>query len=121
MAADSSASPETIYDRAHEQIGSGIELPKMELSDAPLYKVVPRGTDVTPHSPFCAREGIFQGEFDAGRRIGDYFALPIKSEAPIYDEMMIRPRGPTEIFVQRVAPTSELNGLVTKAGGGEQV
>src|SRR5690606_31707095 len=32
-----------------------------------------------------------------------------------------RPNGPTEVFVNTVAPSSELGGHVTKPGGAEQV
>ncbi len=118
--ADPGATGSTIVDRAIQQIGSGIELPRMELSADPLLKIVPAGQQVPSFSPFFARQSVFEEALASGKSLSGYFALPIKSEAPRYDIMVMRPLAPTEIFIHRVAPTAELHGLVNKAGGGEQ-
>gem|GEM_PF-4516797 len=57
---------------------------------------------------------------NGGKNLSDHFALPIASEAPRYDVYRITPKLPTEVFVTIVAPTSELNGLITKNGGAAQ-
>ena len=93
----------------------------MELSADPLLKIVPAGQQVPSFSPFFARQSVFEEALASGKSLSEYFALPIKSEAPRYDIMVMRPLAPTEIFIHRVARTSELHGLVNKAGGGEQV
>ena len=93
----------------------------MELSADPVLKIVPAGQQVPSFSPFFARQSVFEEALASGKSLSEYFALPIKSEAPRYDIMVMRPLAPTEIFIHRVAPTSELHGLVNKAGGGEQV
>lgn len=110
-----------IRNRAIEQLVSGREIPRIEINSEALYKIIPAGKDVPFYSPFFVRGSAFDDALASGRSLSDYFALPIKSEAPRYDVMEMRPLGPTEIFVHRVAPTTELQGLVTKAGGGEQV
>ncbi|WP_395120041.1 hypothetical protein ACFCQI_03745 [Rhodanobacter sp. FW102-FHT14D06] len=119
--ADPGATASTIVDRAIQQIGSGIEVPRMELSAEPLLKIVPVGQQVPSFSPFFVRQSVFEDALASGKSLSNYFGLPIKSEAPRYDIMVMRPLAPTEIFIHRVAPTSELRGLVNKAGGGEQV
>lgn len=121
VGADPDASASEIRRRAIGQIRSGIELPRMELSSEPLTKIVPAGEHVSPFSPYFGRVSVFERALASGGNLSDHFALPIKSEAPRYDMVVTRPFGPTEIFIQRVAPTSELHGLVTKTGGGEQV
>ncbi len=94
----------------------------METIDEPLVKIVP--TDVPDkalsYSPFLAKKSAFEDAIAKGHTLSDYFGLPIKSEAQVYDIYEIRPHGPTTAFVNTVAPTSELHGLVTKRGGGEQ-
>ena len=44
-------------------------------------------------------------------------ALPLKSEAPLYDVYRIMPKGTVNVFVSQVAPTQELGGLVRRKGG----
>lgn len=119
--ADPNSSAVTIYRRAIEQLASGNEIPRVQLSDEPLYKVVPRGNGVPSFSPFFARKGVFDEALAKGYNISGFFGLPLKSEAPRYDIYEMRPKAPTEIFIHHVAPTSELGGLSTKTGGGEQV
>ncbi|MEO6926785.1 MAG: hypothetical protein ABI129_08945, partial [Rhodanobacter sp.] len=119
--ADPSASAAEIRKRAVEQLQSGRDLPRMELSKAPLFKIVPTGKNVPPYSPFFAKQSAFEDALASGHNLSDYFGLPIKSEGARYDIYQIQPKASTEAFVHRVAPTSELGGLITKAGGGEQV
>jgi hypothetical protein len=89
--------------------------------DEPLVKIVPRGDSVSPNSPFFARQSAFEDAIARGHNLSEYFGLPIRSEAQVYDIHQIRPNGPTEVFVNTIAPTSELGGQVTKPGGAEQL
>jgi hypothetical protein len=120
--ADEQASIQEIRQRATDQIRSGRELPRLETIDEPLVKIVPRGIPdkSLPYSPFFARQSAFEDAIAQGRSLSDYFGLPVRSEAQVYDIYQIRPNGPTEVFVNTVAPTSELAGRVTKPGGAEQ-
>jgi hypothetical protein len=118
--ANPTASLSRIRDRAIEQIRSGHDLPRMEVINEPLVKIVPTGERVSPYSPFFAKRSEFEDALAKGHNLSDRFGLPIKSEATVYDAYEIRPKGPTETFVSRVAATSELGGQVTKAGGAEQ-
>ncbi len=97
--ADPGATASTIVDRAIQQIGSGVEIPDMELSAEPLVKIVPAGQQVPSFSPFFARPSVFEEVLASGKSLSDYFGLPIKSEAPRYDIMVMRPLAPTEIFI----------------------
>ncbi|KAF1718808.1 XVIPCD domain-containing protein [Pseudoxanthomonas wuyuanensis] len=92
----------------------------MEVINEPLVKIVPAGDSVSPYSPFFARRSEFEDALAKGHNLSERFGLPIKSEATVYDVHEIRPKGATEVFVSRVAPTSELGGQVAKAGGAEQ-
>lgn len=120
MDADPSAPAGRIAERAIDQITSGREIPRMETIDDPLVKIVPRGESVSPYSPFFARQSAYDDAVGRGLNLSEHFALPIRSEAQVYDIYQIRPNGPTEVFVNTVAPTSELGGRVTKPGGAEQ-
>lgn len=119
--ADPGASIIDIDQRAMDQLRSGRELPRMEIVDEPLVKIVPRGATVPSYSPFFARESVFEDAVSRGHNLSQHFALPIRSEAQVYDVYRIRPDGPTAIFTNTVAPTSELAGRVVKPGGAEQV
>lgn len=112
-----------ITDRAVDQIKSGLDLPRMETIDTrcALLKFVPEGSNPTSYSPFWARESAVNAVIAKGGNISDALALPIGSEAPRYGVYRITAQVPTQIFVNTVAPTSELGGLVTKNGGAEQV
>ncbi|WP_456965985.1 hypothetical protein [Luteimonas sp. A649] len=112
--------PDLLEARAIGQLRSGRELPRMEAIDEPLVKIVPRGDSVSPHSPFFARQSAFEDAIARGHNLSEHFALPVRSEAQVYDIHQIRPNGPTEVFVNTVAPSSELGGRVTKPGGAEQ-
>lgn len=102
------------------QVRSGLDLPRMETIDEPLVKIVPRGEQVSPHTPFFARRSAFEDAIANGHNLSERFGLPIRSEAQVYDIYQIRPNGPTEVFVNTIAPTSELGGQVVKSGGAEQ-
>ena len=109
--------------RAINQLRSGRELPRMETIEPgeSLIKFVAEGSSPTTYTPFWVRESHVNAALAEGRNLSDYFALPIGSEAPRYGMYRITPKVPTQIFINTVAPTSELGGLVTKSGGAEQV
>lgn len=112
-----------IDNRAIGQLMSGLELPRM-VTISPgesLIKLVAEGKSPTSHSPYWARESQVNAAIAEGRNLSEYFALPIDSEAPRFDAYRITARFPTQVFINTVAPTSELGGLVTKSGGAEQV
>ncbi|QGW84388.1 hypothetical protein [Variovorax paradoxus] len=109
-----------IRDRAVEQLTSGRELPRMEVINEPLVKIVPAGSKPSPFSPFWAKEADLDAAVKTGKNLSDHFALPIGSEAPRYDVYRIAPKAPTEVFISTVAPTTELDGQVRKAGGATQ-
>ena len=118
------ASPTTplhkLTDRAIDQITSGRELPRMEMLDEPLVKIVPKGQQPSPHSPYWAKPADLDAAIHEGRNLSHHFALPVGSESPQYDDYRITPKAPTEVFVNTVAPTSELDGQVSKPGGARQ-
>lgn len=115
------ASIDKLRERALEQITSGRELPRMEMLDEPLVKIVPKGQQPSPHSPYWAKEADFDAAMKEGKNLSHHFALPVASESPQYDVYRITPKTPTEVFVNTVAPTSELDGQVSKPGGARQV
>lgn len=118
------ASPNTplpdLQERAIKQITSGRELPRMEMLDEPLVKIVPKGQQPSPYSPFWAKEADLDTAIQQRKNLSRHFALPVGSESPQYDVYKITPKAPTEVFVNTVAPTSELDGQVTKPGGARQ-
>ncbi|WP_426700051.1 hypothetical protein ACPPVV_11645 [Rhodanobacter sp. Col0626] len=113
---------ETITDRAVQQITSGRELPRMVTigPNEPLVKLTRLGDDVSPHSAYLTKGSTVNEALASGRSLHDYFGLPARSEAPRYRMDEFRPLAPTEVFISRVAPTSELGGQITRSGGGEQ-
>lgn len=106
--------------RAINQITSGRELPRMELINEPLVKIVPSGSEPSPHSPFWAKQADLDAAVKEGKNLSQHFALPVASESLQYDVYRITPKAPTEVFVNTVAPTSELDGQVNKPGGARQ-
>ena len=118
------AAPDTplskLNDRAISQITSGRELPRMETLNEPLVKIVPKGAEPTPYSPYWAKEADLDAAVKEGKNLSQHFALPVNSESKQYDVYKITPKAPTEVFVNTVAPTSELGGQVTKPGGATQ-
>ncbi|MDO5611034.1 MAG: hypothetical protein Q4G62_09755 [Pseudomonadota bacterium] len=83
--ADPDAPLERIKDRAIIQLTSGRELPRIEMIDEPLVKIVPRSTTASPYSPFFAKQSEFVDAVARGHQLNDRFGLPIASEAPVYD------------------------------------
>lgn len=118
--ANPTAPKSRIAEFAIDHLMSGLELPRMDIINEPLVKIVPRGDTVSPNTPFFTRQSAFEDAISRGHNLSDYFGLPIRSEAQVYDVYQIRPNGPTEVFVNTIAPTSELGGQVTKPGGAEQ-
>ncbi len=92
----------------------------METLNEPLVKIVPKGSEPSPYSPFWAKEADLDAAVKEGKNLSQHFALPVNSESPQYDVYKITPKAPTEVFVNTVAPTSELGGQVTKPGGATQ-
>ena len=123
QAAEPSLRPDQMSDRAINQLMSGRELPRMEIigTDETLVKFVAEGSSPTSYTPYWARESHANAAIAQGMNLSDYFGLPIGSEAPSYGMYRITPKMPTQVFINTVAPTSELGGLVTKSGGAEQV
>ena len=119
-ASSSDISVEDLRKRAISQITSGRELPRMETLNEPLVKIVPKGSEPSPYSPFWAKEPDLDAAVKEGKNLSQYFALPVNSESTQYDVYKITPKAPTEVFVNTVAPTSELGGQVTKPGGATQ-
>ncbi|MDI3510776.1 MAG: hypothetical protein PWQ61_1541 [Betaproteobacteria bacterium] len=109
-----------LQSRAIGQIASGRELPRIEINSDPLFKIVPKGSQPSQHSPFWAKEADLNAAVNGGKNLSDHFALPVASESPRYDVYRITPKAPAEAFVNTVAPTSELDGLVKKTGGARQ-
>lgn len=118
--ADPTADISKIYARAVEQIGSGATAPKALSINSPLVKIVPEGQTVSPYSPFFTTAAELDAASEVGLSLADYFGLPIKNEAPLYDIYQISPTCPTTVFASKVAPTSELGGLVLRPGGATQ-
>ncbi len=118
--ADPAAPRERIDRRAIEQLTSGREIPRAEVINEPLVKIVPAGGDLHPKTPYFTKLSELEDALAKGHSINDRFGLPVKSEAPVYDVYRIDPKGPTEVFVSEVASTSELGGAVRHAGGARQ-
>jgi hypothetical protein len=111
---------EKMRERAIDQLRSGRELPRTEIINEPLVKIVPVGEKPTPYTPFWGKESDLDLAVKSGKNLSDHFGLPIKSEAVRYDVYKIVPKGPTEVLVSTVAPTSELDGQIKKTGGATQ-
>lgn len=119
-AADPVSDMSIIYERALNQLGSGSGAPKMLTTNSPLVKIVPQGQKVSDYSPFFTTEADLKVAEKSGRSLADYFGLPIKSEAKVYDVYKISPSTPSTVFVSKVAPATELGGLMTRPGGATQ-
>lgn len=122
-AAEPNLRPDQIQDRVIGQIRSGRELPRMETigTDEVFVKFVAEGFEPSEFSPYWARESAGNAAVEAGENISQFYGLPVGSEAPRYGMYRMTAREPTEVFITTVAPTSELDGLVSKPGGAEQV
>ena len=115
-------SPDKLFARAIDQLTSGRELPKMEVINEPLVKIVPKGTAPSSVSPFWTTETELNKAIAEGKNLSKHFGLPIASESQQYDVYRITPKQPTEVFVSHVARTIELKGANTvfKQGGAVQ-
>lgn len=118
--ADPSADYAEIRRRSISQIQSGSTLPVAHQTNSPLVKIVPKDGSVTPYSPYFTTEAQLRAAGASDKTLADHFGLPINSQADLYDIYKITPHGETTVFTSRVAPTSELGGLVTQGGGAEQ-
>jgi hypothetical protein len=107
---------ETIFRRAYSQVASGSTVPEVKLVDSPLVKIVPEGQSVSPYSPFFTTHEELQAAASSGRTLADSFGLPLASESTTYSIFEMSPLKPTEVFVSKVAPTSELNGMIGRTG-----
>jgi hypothetical protein len=120
----SEASPGTpldkIEERAISQLTSGSQLPRLELINEPLVKIVPKGQTPSAFSPYWMRESDLNAAIARGDNLSKAFALPIASEAAEYDVYKITPKAATEVFVSHIAPSVELEGQIVKQGGGIQ-
>lgn len=118
--ADASADSSKIYARAVEQLSSGAAAPALELMKKPLVKIVPQGQGVSPYSPFFTTMDEIKAAKKAGPSLADRFGLPVKSQAPVYDIYQITPSAPSKVFISKVAPTTELGGVVVRNGDAVQ-
>ena len=71
--------PDEIYKRALKQLTSGAELPRMEIINEPLVKIVPRGQTPSPYSPFWAKEADLDAAVAEGKNLSKHFGLPVCS------------------------------------------
>ncbi|MGN2434014.1 DUF6861 domain-containing protein [Pseudomonas syringae] len=114
------ASPKTnatsIYARAYDIVASGSTIPQIKTVNSPLIKIVPRGQEVTSYSPFFTTLEELQAAMKSGRTLADSFGLPLKSESVGYSVFEIAPLKPTEVFVSKIAPTTELSGVISRTG-----
>ncbi|OUM05746.1 hypothetical protein BW686_19060 [Pseudomonas syringae] len=114
------ASPQTdatgIYARAYDIVASGSTIPQIKTVNSPLIKIVPRGQEVTSYSPFFTTLEELQAAMKSGKTLADAFGLPLKSESVGYSVFQIAPLKPTEVFVSKIAPTTELGGVINRTG-----
>ncbi|MEJ1162675.1 hypothetical protein V9K97_03180 [Variovorax sp. CCNWLW186] len=115
------ASPQKINSLAIEHLTSGREIPRLTSINEPLVKIVAAGgRGPHPKSVYWGKESDLDAAIKSGKNISDHFGLPIASESAKYDVYKIVPKGPTEVLVSTVAPTSELDGQIKKTGGATQ-
>jgi hypothetical protein len=116
QAAAPDADATTIYSRAFDQVASGSTIPEVKLIDSALIKIVPEGQGVSPYSPFFTTHEELQAAASSGRTLADSFGLPLGSESTRYSIFEMAPLQPTEVFVSKVAPTTELSGAISRTG-----
>lgn len=118
------ASPEAdasiIYRRAFSQVASGSTFPQVKLISHSLIKIVPEGESVSPYSPFFTTRDELQSAAASGHTLADSFGLPLSSETTTYSVYEMAPLKPTEVFISKIAPTSELDGTISRSGGALQ-
>ncbi|AQS83644.1 MAG: PAAR domain-containing protein [Acetobacter aceti] len=118
--ADPTSKFNRIERRAIDQIRSGSSLPSSSQTSSSMIKIVPEGNSVSPHSPFFMTEEGLQEAQASGKTLSNHFGLPVISESDVYDIYRTTPNGEVTVYTSRVAPTSELGGLVTRDGGAGQ-
>ncbi|MEN5302244.1 DUF6861 domain-containing protein [Pseudomonas sp. TWI628] len=116
QAAAPDADATTIYSRAFDQVASGSTIPEVRMIDSPLVKIVPEGQSVSPYSPFFTTHEELQAAARSGKTLADSFGLPLGSESTRYSIFEMSPLQPTEVFVSKVAPTTELGGAISRSG-----
>lgn len=119
-AADPKASDMDIFSRAISQIGSGSNTPKLSIIDSPLVKIVPVGQEASRYSPFFTTMEELQSAAQGSRTLADSLGLPLGSEATKYSIFEMTPLKPTEVFVSKIAPTTEFGGNIDRVGGALQ-
>lgn len=105
-----------IINRAIGQIKSGSTIPKLVVTDSPLVKIVPVGKEVSDYSPFFTTMDELRRASQSKGTLADFFGLPLTSEASKYSVFEITPIKPTEVFVSKIAPTTEFGGSVARSG-----
>ena len=78
--ADPHASNDEITTRAIGQIRSGTDLPRMEIMNEPMIKIVAHGKDISDYTVFFGPESEFHTASADGKNLSKYFALPAGSE-----------------------------------------
>lgn len=116
QAADPGASLNEIITRAVGQIASGSTIPEVRIMNSPLIKIVPIGQEASKYSPFFTTMEELQNAAKSNRTLADVFGLPLVSEAPKYSIFEMVPLKPTEVFVSKVAPTTEFAGSIGRSG-----
>ena len=111
-----------IKDLAYELLNSGKEIPIVRTAkpDETLYKIVPKGDDVSDYTPYFTSKKQLDALKENPGSIPDTMGLPKSSEAVKYDVYQIKPKeGKTpKVFDSKVASTTE--GQITRKGGGDQ-
>jgi hypothetical protein len=111
-----------IRELAKEQLASGKEIPIVRTAkpDETLYKIVPKGDNVTDYTPYFTSKKQLEALKENPKSILDTMGLPKSSEAVKYDVYQIKPKeGKTpKVFDSKVASTTE--GQITRKGGGDQ-
>lgn len=72
-AAPTNADIDDLTDRAIGHICSGSELPRVEIINEPLVKIVPRGQTPSPYSPFWAKEADLDAAVAEGKNLSVVF------------------------------------------------
>ncbi len=119
-AADPHSTDDVIYKRAVSMLKTGSNQPVMQTINSPMMKIVPQGKSVSPYSPFFTTQKELQAAMSSGKSLQDYFGLPLSSHAKSYDVYQMTPSQPTNVWVSKIAPTSELGGEFKTSGGGTQ-
>jgi hypothetical protein len=107
--------------RAFEMLASSTSPPRLRRATEPLIKIVSvdsKGVSAgTPY--FTTRRELARAQA-SGMPLHEYFGLPIACESNRYNVFKITPNENANVFVSKVAPTSELDAQVNKRGGAEQ-